>query len=279
MRESENIKKALTELVSKIDFGPADYEIFETKPGVIQLYVVDTPEDYPYKDIPREEEGIWDFAININKAPEIGKYVLTEYSASENYEKDPKDFYLSYFDFLDEAIEAVEEIINGYLPRIHKKANAGYKAYKKYLGLEEDKKQEGNKMLLDENLFEDVIQRRSRKNLKESWSNKIPEKLAKAFRNALEQSDDEPMGAVIEPTKDVIEWLLENYPEEEDEFEEMLSDLDTLDAGGYPDDPYSEDWDDDEDENTNEAFFNNILDRLYDECDYLRVWIPTDVDF
>ena len=86
------------------------------------------------------------------------------------------------------------------------------------------------------------------------------------------------MGQVIEPTKAVIEWLMENYPEREDEFGEMLSDLDTINAGDYPDDPYSEDWDDDED-NTNEDFFNYVLSNLYDECDYLRVWIPTDVDF
>ena len=279
MRESENIKKVLNKLVSKIDFGPADYEVFEVKPGVIQLYVVDTPEDYPYKDIPKEEEGLWDFALNINEAPEIGKYVLTEYPASKDYEKDPNDVYFSYFDSLDDAIEAAEETINGYLPMIHKKANNGYKAYKKYLNLDENRKEGNNKMLLDENLFEDAIQRRPKKNLKEAmWRDRIPDDLAKAFRNAIEQSDDEQMAAVIEPTKAVIEWLMEKYPEEENEFEEMLSDLDTIDAGAYPEDSYSEGWDDDED-NTNEDFFNYILSNLYDECDYLRVWIPTGIEF
>ena len=106
-------------------------------------------------------------------------------------------------------------------------------------------------------------------NIKESrgWNLQIPQKLANKLRNAI--SNEEP-ATILEAIKECYEFLTNEMPQyfSRDEFEELVADLDSELDNLENYEQYDMTYDD---------VIENIdawLDKLYRDCDDVRVFIP-----
>lgn len=136
---------------------------------------------------------------------------------------------------------------------------------------------ENNRRDIDESFAtrKDGLKLTEAKNLTERmWKNKVPEDLAKNFRNAL-ANDCETLGPSIDAFNAILDWMIQEYPDSTDEINDIKEDLSMFDRDASPDDSFFED-EYDEDGYTNEDNFNYVLNNFYDLCDYLELWIPTD---
>lgn len=106
------------------------------------------------------------------------------------------------------------------------------------------------------------------------WKKEVPAQLASNLRKALDEANT--MGPCVDALNAVIDWMIDEYPDEEYELRDMKDDLEMFNRDAGFEDSFSED-DFDDDEITNEENFNYILSNFYDLCDNLELWIPTDI--
>lgn len=95
------------------------------------------------------------------------------------------------------------------------------------------------------------------------WSHKVPDEMAKDLRKAI---NDDNYEVVITTLISIYNYLQDILPEDYDDFiDYAIEDLEFLDISP------------DADEDEMEEFYDDVnysLDRFYDFCDDLKIWIP-----
>lgn len=110
-----------------------------------------------------------------------------------------------------------------------------------------------------------------------AWKKEVPADLARAFRTALNK-EDYTVREIVEPIQQILSWIGSNFTEDDygQDVEDIRDEITMFNLDASGEDPWSED-DDDWDSETNEDMLNdNVIGPLYDLCDSLSVWIPTD---
>lgn len=108
----------------------------------------------------------------------------------------------------------------------------------------------------DESMNEDIL-------TEGKWSHKVPDEMAKDLRKAI---NDDNYEVVITTLISIYNYLQDILPEDYDDFiDYAIEDLEFLDISP------------DADEDEMEEFYDDVnysLDRFYDFCDDLKIWIP-----
>ena len=95
------------------------------------------------------------------------------------------------------------------------------------------------------------------------WNHKVPDKMAKDLRQAI---DDDNYEVVITTLISIYNYLKDILPEDLDDFiDSAIDDLEFLDISPDADEDEMEEFYDD---------VNSNLERFYDFCDDLKIWIP-----
>lgn len=132
---------------------------------------------------------------------------------------------------------------------------------------------EDTKITLDESLFEERA-------LKEKyWEKKIPSDIAHKFRSIM-TSDEEKIGPAMDAVESILSWIEKEYPDNSYEVNEIRQNMSMIDHNDFCDADFDDGYNEDEYEpRTVEEYFNQeVLDYVYDLCDALNIWIPTDMD-
>lgn len=113
---------------------------------------------------------------------------------------------------------------------------------------------------------------RSKKTLKEkAWEKEVPADIATAFRKAI-NNDGAQMKNIIAGVTPLLDWIAKECPDCESDVDTIRDDLQVINPEASSTDLFADDVDD----GTNEEYFNDcILNPIYDLCDELNIWIPT----
>lgn len=179
--------------------------------------------------------------------------------------------------FLDkeEAKNLVKELKNTAKDYIYVTRNAEYEGDEGRVPDFEDivnvEKQDNNwKIFVDKfNIFENGL-------TEKNWKNQLPNDIALKFRQAI-NSDNIQMKEMIEATNSVLDYILKEYPDSDYEVEEIKANMQMINLDDYVDGDFAEYEDEEGYYQSNADYFNEeVLNPLYDLCDDLDLWIPTE---
>lgn len=104
-----------------------------------------------------------------------------------------------------------------------------------------------------------------------TWEKEAPTDIATAFRKAI-NNDGAQMKNIIAGVTPLLDWIAKECPDCESDVDTIRDDLQVINPEASSTDLFADDVDD----GTNEEYFNDcILNPIYDLCDELNIWIPT----
>ncbi len=258
--EYEDVLKGIADKALNNDF----LSNYETRSKIDSIYECDGP----FKFIDKEYNEDDDYYESLKE----GKY---DHLINAYYVVDCDDEIKGQFLEKEEAKNLVKELKDTAKDYIYVTRNAEYEGTEGRVPDFEDivnvEKQDNEwKVFLDKfNIFENNL-------TEKNWKKQLPNDIALKFRQAI-NSDDVKMKDAIEATNSVLDYILKEYPDYDYEVEGIKDNIQMINLDDYADADFAEYEDEEGYYQSNMDYFNEeVLNPLYDLCDSLDLWIPTE---